>query len=438
MKLVLFIFLGVSLTGAATLTVGPHGGYATPCAALHHASDGDTVLVDANNGIPYKEAAHSNHGVLRDINGGIPYVGPMAPNHAERISDCDIRRNHLTIRGIHGRPILDAAGEAIQRGIFVLYGHDIVIDNFEFRNAINRTDPDRVSSAPYHWQSRPSADLRRARTAGNAAAIRIEDGSNNAPDGGNITVRHCYIHDNGDGILVSNSGPRLGSWFASTPFLLFEYDDFYHNGDGTGFTHNIYIGADGYGKMHFTLRYSKSRDAYVGHTVKSRAPYNNILYNQITDSVGVTSFKLDFPLGGTTYVVGNLIYSTAMTNPLANNNLMIYRDVGDNSKDGPAYGPPNEDLHFINNVVIDNNPSTSNSFVAISCAKSSSEDCPAPNFGPRLIAHAEIKGNLFVGRPTHVTNQPDADAQFNVVLPYSDKSAVWINQALASLWNGEK
>jgi hypothetical protein len=137
-------------------------------------------------------------------------------------------------------------------------------------------------------------------------------------------------------------------------------------------------------------------------------------------------------------VVGNLFSKVAVTNPVANGDLMLYRDVGDNDQVGAAYGPPNEDLHFLNNVVIDNSPSRSDSFVTVSCPMASSTGCPAPVAGPRLTKAAEIKGNLFVGRPAHVTNQPGADAQFNVILPYSAKDAVWVNQALAAMWNGEK
>ncbi len=380
-KLSLFLFLGASIAGAATLTVGPTGQYATPCAALHSVSDGDTVLVDANHGVPYTE--------------------PADPSHQGR-SDCRITNNNLTIRGVKGRPVLDAAGELIEKGIFVLDGHDIVVDNFEFRNAQLINDPN---------------------SSGNAAGIRIEDGSNSAPSGGNITVRRCYIHDNGDGILSGNSGPGIGSWFSPNPFLLFEYDDFARNGDGTGSTHNMYIGFDGYLTMHFTLRYSKTRDSYVGHLIKTRAPYNNIYYNQISDKVGDTSYELDFPLGGTTYVVGNQIYSAAVDPNLGNNNLMIFADVFDNAPSDPEYAVPHQDLHFLNNIVVDDNTSGSNAFVNVSCANPDSTTCAAPSNGPPLTTPAVIKGNLFIGLPTMVTNQPNAITQFNLVLPFSNIAA---------------
>ena len=119
----------------------------------------------------------------------------------------------------------------------------------------------------------------------------------------------------------------------------------------------MYIGFDGFVKMHFTLQNSKSRDAYVGHDVKTRAPFNYILNNEITDSVGATSYELDFPLGGTTYVQNNLIYSAAINPDLGNNNLMIFADIYDNGASDPEYAVPNQDLHFTNNVVVDDNAS---------------------------------------------------------------------------------
>lgn len=390
----LTLFLMVSIAPAATVTVGPTGQYKSPCAAFQHLSDGDTVQVDANNGEPYYEG------------------------------NCRIGNNNLKIVGVNGRPVLDARKTVVPRGLWLLDGHDVVVDNFEFRNASQAANPG-------------SGD--------NAAGIWIRNGTTDAPGGGNVTIRHCYIHDNGDGILSSNadlpssklkSGAkvqhRLGhQFFSPNPFILFEYDDFYHNGDGTGQTHNFYIGYGG--NMKFTMRYSSSRDAYVGHAVKTRAPYNDILYNRITDQAGATSYLLDFPLGGTTNVIGNFINSVKVTNPMGNEDLMVYRDVHDETATDPVYGPPHEKLTFKNNVIIDNNPNQSDAFVTISCRFPSSENCPAPKFGPRLTTTADIEGNLFIGIPKKVTNQPGATVKDNVILPYSAKEGEWINPALKSL-----
>ncbi|MEO6830355.1 MAG: hypothetical protein ABI164_11150 [Acidobacteriaceae bacterium] len=389
-KLSLCLFLGASFAGATTFTVTPNGQYPTVCSAVAVAQDGDTVLVDANH--------------------GIPYVAGQNPLYAAGSGkeDCVITQNNFTIRGINGRPILDASKPEgpptfVQKGILVIDGHDVLIDNLELRNANPLTNPN---------------------SAVNAAGIRIEDGSNTTPKGGNVTVRRCYIHDNGNGILSGNSGPGIGQWFSPNPFLLFEYDDFSHNSTvADGQQHNMYIGADTFGKMKFTLRYSKSRDAYAGHDVKTRAPFNYILYNVISDKTGFTSYELDFPLGGTTYVVGNIIYKSAVDGTIANNNMMIYADRGDNASSDPEYGVPNQDLHFLNNIVVDNNARESNAFVNVICANASSATCAPPNYGPPLTTPAEVKGNLFIGQVTNVSNQPDAITKYNLVRPYSDLAA---------------
>jgi hypothetical protein len=319
-----------------------------------------------------------------------------------------VNQNYLTIRGIHGRPILDAGPDAfaqgtyVQKGILVLNGHDIVVDNLELRNAGALVNPNNSD----------------------ASGIRIQDGTNAAPSGGNITITGCYIHNNDQGVLSGNSGPGVGQWFSPNPFITFQLDDFYDNGDGSGSTHNMYIGFDGFVKLHFTLKNSKSRDAYVGHDVKTRAPFNYILNNQISDKVGDTSYELDFPLGGTTYVQNNLIYSSAINPDLGNNNLMIFADIFDNAASDPEYAVPNQDLHFTNNIVVDNNPSSSNAFVNVSCANTSSATCPPPNNGPALTTPAIVERNLFIGQPTAVTNQPSAIVKYNLVLPYSDLAAL--------------
>jgi hypothetical protein len=89
-----------------------------------------------------------------------------------------------------------------------------------------------------------------------------------------------------------------------TSDILIEHSEFARNGFGDGYTHNIYIGRS----RSFTLRYSYSHHAYVGHTVKSRANANYILYNRIMDEVsGTSSYTIDLPDGGVSYVIGNLL-----------------------------------------------------------------------------------------------------------------------------------
>src|SRR6185437_15900680 len=212
-KVSLLLFLGASVAGAATLTVGPTGQYQTVCTAVYAASSGDTILVDANH--------------------GIPYIIPPDPHHSDGRIDCTVSQSNFTIQGVNGQAILDAGPDAfangtyVQKGIFVLNGHDITIDNLELRNAGNLVNPN----------------------DDDAAGIRIQasdGGAGPTPDGGNVTVSRCYIHNNDDGILTANTFPGGEQYFSPNPFLTFVNDNFYLNGDGSGQTHNMYIGFDGF------------------------------------------------------------------------------------------------------------------------------------------------------------------------------------------------
>jgi len=91
---------------------------------------------------------------------------------------------------------------------------------------------------------------------------------------------------------------------------LIENSEFSANGAGDGFSHNMYIGD----YATFTLQYSYSHDANVGHLVKSRAFTTNVLYNRLTDEVGgMASYETDIPNAGTAYLIGNLIEQSATT-----------------------------------------------------------------------------------------------------------------------------
>ena len=199
----IFLLLGAAICGAATLTVGPGKQYATPCPAIKAAASGDTITIDYNSGIPYTELAD--------------------PTHGNR-SDCVWFTNNLTIVGVNGRPVLDAAGETIQKGIFNPYGANNVISNLEFRNTAT-----------------PGGQ------GDNGAGIRVDSGSTASPAGGNITVQFCYIHDNEDGILTANVGGSTGgAYLSANPYVTFLNDEFAYNGtNGSGLTHNMYIGYDG-------------------------------------------------------------------------------------------------------------------------------------------------------------------------------------------------
>lgn len=171
-------------------------------------------------------------------------------------------QNRLTIRGRGGRAHLRADGAQVEdKGTWVIKGADTTIEGIEFSGA----------KVPHR----------------NGAGIRLE--------GPGLTVRNSYFHDNENGILT---GRHLES------DIVVERSEFARNGFGDGQSHNLYIGT----VRSFTLRYSYSHRAIVGHNVKSRAIKSYVLYNRIADEQdGRASYAIDLPDGGLSFVMGNLI-----------------------------------------------------------------------------------------------------------------------------------
>lgn len=213
------------------------------------------------------------------------------------------QQHRLTIRGLGGlggRAHLRANGaHAEGKAIWVIKGNDTTIEGVEFSGA----------KVPDH----------------NGAGIRLE--------GAGLTVRGCYFHDNENGILT---GVNLAS------DILVEHSEFAHNGFGDGQSHNLYIGK----ARSFTLRFSYVHHALVGHNVKSRALKNHITYNRIMDeSDGRSSYAVEFPNGGLSFVIGNVIQQGPATE---NATIISYGAEG-------LQHPLNE-LYFVNNTVVNDRP----------------------------------------------------------------------------------
>ncbi|MBX7084182.1 MAG: right-handed parallel beta-helix repeat-containing protein [Nannocystaceae bacterium] len=129
----------------------------------------------------------------------------------------------------------------------------------------------------------------------NGAGIRMQ--------GTALVVRDCHFHDNQNGILAGGDGPYTVEVHDS------EFD---HNGNpGSGYEHNIYISGEA---TSFTFQGNYSHHAYSGHTLKSRAQTNYILYNRIMDEQdGTSSYIIDLSQGGRSYVLGNLLQKGPMS-----------------------------------------------------------------------------------------------------------------------------
>jgi hypothetical protein len=269
---------------AATLSVGPGKTYVAPCAAIAAAKDGDVI----------------------EIVGDWTYNGDV----------CAVARNNLTIRGVQGRPIIDAAGNNHGgKGTWVVTGNNVTVENVEMLGSKVR---DR-----------------------NGAALRLE--------GTNFTLRQAFIHDNENGIL-SNANRNSN--------ILIEHSEFGHNGHGDGQSHNLYIGE----AKSLTFRYNYSHDAIIGHDLKSRAIFNMIAYNRFSSTPpgrpgstasGKPSYEIDLPNAGTSYIIGNVIEQPAIND---NTNIVAYGEEGVSN--------PGQDLYVINNIFL--NDHTSGMFLFIS------------------------------------------------------------------------
>jgi|GEM_PF-821807 len=213
--------------------------------------------------VPSEAAAVAVDGDTIEIDAG-RYVGDVAV----------WRQNNLTIRGVNGQAHLMANGKNAEgKGTWVIKGNNTIVENIEFSGAT-------------------VSDL-------NGAGIRQE--------GTGLTVRNCYFHDNQEGILTGSD---------SNSDILIEHSEFANNGYGDGQSHNIYVN----NVRSFTLRYSYIHHAKIGHNVKTRAEENFILYNRIMDEIdGTSSYAVDLPNGGISYLIGNLIQQ----GPNADNSTIV-------------------------------------------------------------------------------------------------------------------
>jgi hypothetical protein len=138
----------------------------------------------------------------------------------------------------------------------------------------------------------------------NGAAVRYE--------GGSLSLIDDYFHDNQEGLL--GAPDPNGS-------ISIDQSEFGFNGDGSGSTHDIYVGAI----ATFTLTHSYVHDAVVGHEVKSRAASNVIQGNRIFDNNGNASYSVDLPNGGAATITGNVI-EQGPNSP--NQNIFAYGEEG--------------------------------------------------------------------------------------------------------------
>ena len=175
----------------------------------------------------------------------------------------------------------------------------------------------------------------------NGAAIRL--------DGTHLTFRNSFFHDNENGILTANDAQSD---------ILIENTEFGHNGNGSGSSHNLYVGK----VASLTFRYSYSHDADVGHNLKSRAMVNTIVASRFSSTrpgeagstaSGEPSYEIDLPNAGTAYLIGNVIGQPSRNQ---NSNLVSYGVEGASN--------PGRNLYAVNNTFI-NDDSSNGKFILV-------------------------------------------------------------------------
>jgi len=262
----------------AILQVGPDKQYKTPAAAIAKAKSGDIVEIDAGD---YYNA------------GAVAQIGSAGNSLKD-----------LTIRGVGGRAnmIADADTKLASggQGVWAVYANGAQIENIGF------------SGAAFDQS---------------ASGVRI-----NAM---NIIFRNCYIAHNNMGALSYNDNQYDGG------YLIFIDCEFDGNGNGSGSSHNVYIGN---GCEKFWLIDSYSTGVDNGYLIKTRAKNSYIINSSLICAPNSKSgVPLNVPIGGNLYVIGSV---------LQQNNKQDSRLIRYDEESTASYYQPGLDYYLFNDTFI--------------------------------------------------------------------------------------
>ena len=213
-----------------------------------------------------------------------------------------IARNGLHIEGVNGRPLIKQSSTSVipnGKALWVIDGTQITVKNFEFSNA--------------HCDN-------------NCEGIRVEAAG--------TVILDSSFHHNEFGLL-SAALPNVS--------VDIENSEFYQNGGAHTLCHQIYIAGES-----LTFKYNYVHAAPCdGHLLKTRAQHNYILYNRITAEKGdQSSYQIDVPVGGETYVIGNIIEKGVTTN---NPSMLAYDEEG---AQGINPANPIQAVYIVNNTMV--------------------------------------------------------------------------------------
>ena len=166
----------------------------------------------------------------------------------------------------------------------------------------------------------------------------------------NLTVRHCKIYDNAQGIFTNTNGAEEGQISRN---LLIEYNEIWGNGnvDPDGRHHNIYSQSAG-----TIIQYNKIgrlREGSVGSSLKDRSSGTIIRYNWIESSARTLDLVevedgwqvlMQEPNYHDVYVYGNVLINDITQDPSSSNMINFGHD---NSPEEAKRGT----LYFYHNTV---------------------------------------------------------------------------------------
>jgi hypothetical protein len=291
-------------------------------------------------------ASAASDGAVIEVDAGI-YPDDVVVWRQNRVVVRAVGGARAQVRGTRRIPFQSGSDRNNGKGLFVIRGSDIRIEHMEFANA--RVDDQ------------------------NGAGIRNE--------GRNLTICNSVFRDSENGFL----GGAYGQ-------LTIEYSTFARNGSGdVGRTHNLYIDEGGATGDRLVFRYNSTRHASIGHLLKTRARENWILYNRIMDeNEGTSSYAIDAPNGGLTYVIGNLIQQGLGTD---NSTVVAYGAEGLSS--GRTHA-----LYVVNNTMV--NDRGSGTFLSVASGTTTFRSV----------------NNLFTGGGTlYSGRQPSASSNVNTSSP---------------------
>lgn len=274
---ILLAIIGLAVTTAACAE--------TPTPAGNAGAVVQDTLPGASNTVraaTYHVGANRDYKTLKDVlpnlkAGDIVEVDPGVYHETDRIAAVGARNAPIVIRGAGtgaDRPIFDADGidtsgeHATPRGVFEITGSYIVIQHLEFRNARNHQ---------------------------NAAGIRMLDSTN-------AVIRDCKVNYNDMGIFGGDKET-----------VIIEDSEIFNNGtkDFNGGSHNFYMHGN-----RVVVRNCYIHDSLFGQNYKSRAHYNELWFNWITDSEEGEVGCVDEPNAtelpnSNVLMVGNVVISRA-------------------------------------------------------------------------------------------------------------------------------